>query len=58
VLQVEIALLKATVERLDGSPEQERSERTDLREQALEFKNRLGDLEKRVQEIKSRLPPD
>ena len=58
MLQVEIALLKATVERLDGSPEQERSERTDLREQALEFKNRLGDLEKRVQEIKSRLPPD
>jgi len=58
VLQVEIALLKATVERRDGSPEQERSERTDLREQALEFKNRLGDLEKRVQEIKSRLPPD
>jgi chromosome segregation ATPase len=56
VLRGETALLKATVERLDAWLGQERSERADLREQAVEFRHRLGDVDSQVQEIESRLP--
>jgi hypothetical protein len=43
-------------ELLEARLERERSERADLREQALEFRRRLGELESRVQEIEGRLP--
>jgi hypothetical protein len=43
-------------ELLEARLERERSERADLREQALEFRRRQGELESRVQEIEGRLP--
>jgi len=43
-------------ELLEARLERERSERADLREQALEFRRRLGELESRVQEIEGRPP--
>ena len=53
-----MADVKGALERLELQMERDRSEREDLREQAVEFRRRLADLEGRVKGIEERLPPE
>jgi chromosome segregation ATPase len=55
---VDAADLKRAVTRIEARQEQDASDRQELREQALDFRRRLEDLEERVQEIERRLPRD
>jgi hypothetical protein len=53
-----VAFLTRAVARIEARQEKDASDRQDLREQALDFRRRLDDLEDRIQEIEKRLPRD
>ena len=57
-LKTDVAQLKTTVEQIEARMGRDRADRKDLRDQSVEFRRRLDDLEGRVQSMEDRFPTE